>query len=96
PEEPELAVDPAAAAAEAGVTLSPVELEALAAAARFRARRRRLQEEQLARLATELPLPQLRAPFLFSASIGPDEVGVLADALAVGIAALPAPADADR
>jgi anion-transporting ArsA/GET3 family ATPase len=96
PDEPLLDSDPAAAAAEAGVTLAPVERDALAAASRFRAQRRRLQEEQLARLATELPLPQLRAPFLFSPSIGPDEVAVLSGALTAGIGALPAPLEAPR
>jgi anion-transporting ArsA/GET3 family ATPase len=96
PEEPLLDADPSSAAAEAGVQLSAVEADALADAARFRARRRRLQEEQLTRLAAELPLPQLRAPFLFSPAIGPDEVAVLSDALTAGIATLPGPVDADR
>ena len=96
PDEPELCTDPAEAAEAAGVRLTPIELEALEAAAHFRAQRRLLQEEQLTRLGRELPLPQLRAPFLFSSSIGPAEVGTLADALAAGIARLPEPADADR
>ncbi|HXX91366.1 MAG TPA: ArsA-related P-loop ATPase [Acidimicrobiales bacterium] len=91
PEEPALDVDPDAAASEAGVVLGASERSALAAAARFRARRRALQEEQLERLAHELPLPQLRAPFLFTPSIGPDEVATLATSLAGGVAALATP-----
>jgi anion-transporting ArsA/GET3 family ATPase len=88
PDEPALDVDPQKAAAAAGVTLAAVDREALAAAAAFRSRRRRLQEEQLARLAAELPLPQLRTPFLFTPTIGPDEVTQLADSLAAGIGEL--------
>ena len=94
PDEPALAVDPVEAAERAGVHLAGVEVDALRAAATFRAHRRELQEEQLSRLAMELPLPQLRAPFLFSPSIGPEEIDVLAASLAEGIAALPAPAEA--
>ena len=44
------------------------------------------------RLATELPLPQLSLPFLFSADLGPDDLAVLSDAVTVGIEALPVPA----
>ncbi|MGH3577880.1 MAG: hypothetical protein ACRDU0_10005, partial [Mycobacterium sp.] len=62
---------------------------ALEAARRFRLTRQELQVEQLARLARELPLPQLRVPFLFTASIGPMELDQLTDALTAGVQALP-------
>ena len=50
---------------------------ALDQARRFRLTRQELQEEQLERLAHELPLPQLRVPFLFTAAIGPEELEAL-------------------
>ena len=50
------------------------EAEALAAAADFRRHRVELQTEQVARLADQLPLPQLRLPFLFGAELGPAEL----------------------
>ena len=86
---------------EVGVTLTEDQAAALRAAAGFRARRFRLQEEQRARLAAELPLPQLQAPFLFSAGIGPDELDTLADAAGRGRAQAarrrrPDPAAPDR
>jgi anion-transporting ArsA/GET3 family ATPase len=68
----------AAAAAAADVALRPGEAGALAAAARFRLDRTALQEEQVARLRADLPLPQLRLPFLFTAEIGPTELDDLA------------------
>ncbi len=88
PDDPRLAEDPVAAAAAAGVTLLPGQADALRAAADFRNHRRGLQEEQLARLAQELPLPQFRAPFLFSPTIGLPELDQLASALADGVARL--------
>ena len=89
PADPRLDRDPLEAAAEVGLTLSADQATALGAAAVFRRRRYDLQEEQRARLASELPLPQLRAPFLFSASIGPEEVDRLAGALAEAVHRLP-------
>jgi anion-transporting ArsA/GET3 family ATPase len=80
------------AAAAAGVTLERPVAEALDEAREFRLTRERLQGDQLERLARELPLPQLRVPFLFAASIGPEELDTLSDALARGISALPDPA----
>jgi anion-transporting ArsA/GET3 family ATPase len=88
PSLPGIAADPEAAAAEAGVSLRPGEAGDLAAAADFRRRRTALQDEQVNRLADDLPLPQLRLPFLFTAAIGPAEVDVLARALLAGIEAL--------
>jgi hypothetical protein len=64
-------------------------VEHLARAARFLTRRRRLQEEQLARLTERLDLPRVILPFLFSADIGPEELEVLAEALTAGMSALP-------
>ena len=94
PGEPLLDRDPADAAAEAGVSLSPVQATALGGAADFRRRRYELQEQQRARLAAELPLPQLQAPFLFSSGIGPSELEQLAVALADGVRRLPDEPDA--
>ena len=42
----------------------------------------------MVRLAGELPLPQLRVPFLFTGSIGPLELDTLSQALGRGIEAL--------
>ncbi|HEY1465535.1 MAG TPA: ArsA-related P-loop ATPase [Acidimicrobiales bacterium] len=81
----------AEAAARAGVALDDAALAALEEARVFRATRQDLQREQLDRLAAELPLPQLRAPFLFSATIGPEELDILAASLAAGVGALPEP-----
>src|SRR5205807_1000482 len=86
---PGLGADVAAAAEAAGATLRPGEAEALAAAAAFRADRTELQVEQLGRLADQLPLPQLRLPFVFTTEIGPSELDLLADRLLDQIAALP-------
>jgi len=55
--------------------------EALRAAAEFRRARIAQQEEQLARLEENLPLPLFRLPFVFEADLGPRQVGVLAGAL---------------
>ena len=81
PDRPGLAIDPVTAAAEAGVGLRDGEAEALTAAADFRRHRVQLQTEQVARLADQLPLPQLRLPFLFGAELGPAELDLLADRL---------------
>jgi len=88
PERPGLEVDPEEAAAAAGVSLRPGEADVLRAAATFRAERRALQAEQLERMATSLPLPQLHLPFLFGGELGPAELGVLADSLLDAVASL--------
>ncbi|MHB8330431.1 MAG: ArsA-related P-loop ATPase, partial [Acidimicrobiales bacterium] len=88
PDAPLLAEDPMAAAVGAGVTLAVDQAESLAAAATFRSRRSRLQEQQLVRLAEELPLPQLRARFLFSADIGPEQIEQLAGDISAGVGRL--------
>ena len=86
-----LSVAPTTAATEAGTTLRRGEAAALASAAAFREDRMELQVEQLARLADQLPLPQLRLPFVFTTEIGPPELDLLADRLLAEIAALPEP-----
>jgi len=91
-----LAVPAAEAAGEEGVTLPDELMDALEAARVFRTTRQELQAGQLERLGRELPLPQLRVPFLFSETVGPDELDVLSDALAAGVAALPEPAAVPR
>jgi anion-transporting ArsA/GET3 family ATPase len=85
-----LDVDPGDAARTAGATLRGPEATALAAAARFRRHRQDLQEEQVARLAERLPLPQIPLPFLFSSDLGRDAVETLADAALDGIGGLTA------
>jgi hypothetical protein len=86
---PGLATAPAAAADAADATLREGEADVLAAAAAIRADRTALQVEQLGRLADQLPLPQLRLPFVFTTEIGPAELEVLADRLLEQVAALP-------
>jgi anion-transporting ArsA/GET3 family ATPase len=55
--------------------------DALRAAAAFRRARTAQQEEQVARLAEQLPLPQWHLPFLFEADLGADELDELARSL---------------
>jgi len=76
-----LDADPVAAAEAAGVSLRPGEADALVAAATFRRSRVELQDEQVGRLESALPLPQLRLPFQFTTDIGPAELETLARAL---------------
>ena len=65
-----------------------LELAALDASRQFALHRYGLQATQIERLARELPLPQLQAPALSGAAIGPAELGQLADALGAGIGRL--------
>jgi anion-transporting ArsA/GET3 family ATPase len=83
-----LATSPADAAAAAKTSLRDGEAEALQAAADFHRHRYELQREQIDRLGDQLPLPQLRMPFLFTAAIGPAEVDMLARSLLDDITAL--------
>ncbi|HEY2997684.1 MAG TPA: ArsA-related P-loop ATPase [Acidimicrobiales bacterium] len=83
-----LDADPAAAAEAAGVALRPGAAATLAEAAAFRRDRMALQADQVARLEADLPLPQLRLPFLFATEIGPAELDQLARALLAEIDAL--------
>jgi anion-transporting ArsA/GET3 family ATPase len=86
---PGVGADPEAAAAAAGTTLRPGEAEVLAAAAAFRADRTTLQVEQVERLAEQLPLEQIRLPFVFTTEIGPVELELLAGRLLQEIESLP-------
>jgi Mrp family chromosome partitioning ATPase len=78
-----------AAAESAGATLRDGEADVLSAAAAFRADRTALQTEQVGRLADQLPLPQLRLPFVFTTDIGPAELDGLADRLLDQVRTLP-------
>ncbi len=50
------------------------------AAARFRLTRNEQQAGEIARLAAELPLPQIHLPFVFTTDLGTTEMGALAEA----------------
>ena len=76
-----LDADPSAAGADAPV---------LSAAAEFRRRRQELQQGQVARLAAQLPLPQLHLPSLFTVDLTSADIEVLAASMAGAIEALPA------
>ncbi|MFN8034611.1 MAG: ArsA-related P-loop ATPase [Acidimicrobiia bacterium] len=71
------------------VFVSPREARDLARASSFRAARHELQVEQADRLASLLPLHQIKLPFLFTADVGPAELETLADAFERGVATLP-------
>jgi anion-transporting ArsA/GET3 family ATPase len=92
PPAPGLAAPAADTLTAADVTVDADTAEALEEARRFRQRRHELQEEQVRRLAEELPLPQLRVPFLFTDVIGPRQLDTLSAALGAGIEALHDPA----
>jgi anion-transporting ArsA/GET3 family ATPase len=81
-------VDPVVAADAAGTSLRDGEANTLRDAASFRRHRMDLQREQVNRLATQLPLPQLQLPYLFNADLGPAELEQLAQELLHGIAML--------
>lgn len=76
------------AAATAGLTLDARRVEVLEAARQFRIHRHELQSGEIERLAGELPLPQIRLPALSAPAVGPEELEVLATAMAQGVAAL--------
>jgi anion-transporting ArsA/GET3 family ATPase len=75
-------------AARTGIALEGSERAALVAAAKFRTDLVRRQDEQCARLAERLPLPQLRLPYFFTADVGVTEVELLADELVLGVGTL--------
>ncbi len=85
PEVPGIDTDPDEAARQAGAFLHAGEADALRAAARFRRHRAALQDEQLARLAERLPLPQIHLPFVFTADLGPHDLDALAAAFTAGV-----------
>ncbi|HET7719938.1 MAG TPA: ArsA-related P-loop ATPase [Acidimicrobiales bacterium] len=84
-----LEVDPEAAAEQAGASLRRGEADVLRAASVFRAERRALQAEQLARLDEALPLPQLHLPHLPVTDLDGDALDQLAGALLDSIGGLP-------
>jgi len=81
-------VDPVVAAERAGVVLMRGEADALRDAARFRAARVALQDDQVARLSERLPLPQLHLPFLFTTDLSTNDVHALGDAALNAISAI--------
>jgi len=87
---PGLRTPPEEAAAVAGTTLRKGEASALAAASSFRTDRMELQVEQVGRLAGQLPLAQIRLPFVFTTEIGPAELDLLAGRFLAEVEALPA------
>jgi len=68
--------------------ITDVEFDDMLAAATFRLQRSALQQQQLTRLAGQLPLPQIRLPHLFVPHLGPPQIELLADALTAGIESL--------
>jgi anion-transporting ArsA/GET3 family ATPase len=76
--------------ADPALAVAGTDAEVLAAAAQFRRRRQELQQAQVARLAAELPLPQLHLPSLFTVDLTPADIGALASSLTAAIEALPA------
>jgi anion-transporting ArsA/GET3 family ATPase len=81
-----LRADPGAAALAAGAApLDHAHAERMAAAASFRLGRQDLQAIQAERLADALPLPQLILPYQFTAELGPEQLGALAEALGAAI-----------
>lgn len=72
-------------AAAAGVDLPELEVEHLAMAAGFLARRRQLQLLQVERLSAALHLPLVHLPYLFGAELGRPELEALAEALTAGL-----------
>jgi anion-transporting ArsA/GET3 family ATPase len=72
----------------AGVALTLEDARALDEAAGFVGARRAIQDEQIARLARQLPLPQIRLPYVTD-EIDPAAIGRLADVLTAQIAGMP-------
>ncbi|MDE0067248.1 MAG: hypothetical protein OXN44_10310 [Acidimicrobiaceae bacterium] len=73
--------------------LSAGEISDLITAADFRRDRLSLQDDQLASLAQQLPLAQIRLPQLFTTSVGLAELETLADAASASIEAIKLLAD---
>ncbi len=82
--------DPAACAEASGIKLKRGEANDLRAAADFRRHRQALQQDQIRRLAADLPLPQLTLPYFFESDLGPVEIEQLADELLTGIGGIDA------
>jgi anion-transporting ArsA/GET3 family ATPase len=75
-------------AGSAGIPVAPEHLTSLEEARRFRLERHAITDEQLDRLARELPLPHLLVPSVAAASIGREETAFLAEALATAVSGL--------
>ena len=73
--------------------LGPNEISDLLAATNFRRDRTSLQNDQLASLAQQLPLAQIRLPHLFTTSVGLTELTTLAEAAGTSIEAIAVLAD---
>jgi len=69
-------------------SVTDAELADMRIAARFRIQRTALQQEQLVRLADELPLPQIRLPQLFVPHLGRPEIELLANSFTQGVKGL--------
>jgi len=72
----------------AGVAVSADDARAMDEAAGFVGARRAIQDEQIARLARRLPLPQIRLPYV-TEEIEPAAISRLADVLTAQIAGMP-------
>jgi anion-transporting ArsA/GET3 family ATPase len=81
--------DPTQAAADAGESVDAELIQAMAEAANFRKLRTELQTAQVARLAEQLPLPQIQLPYQFTSDVGPVQLDALASALLAQIPGLP-------
>jgi len=84
-----LDTDPMSAATAAGATIDAAMAQCLTDAARFRGLRTELQAAQVARLAEQLPLPQIHLPYQFTSDLGPAQLDHLASALLAQIPGLP-------
>jgi anion-transporting ArsA/GET3 family ATPase len=74
-------------ASEAGFEIAAPDVATLDAAAAFVTARRGVERAQIERLAAQLPLAQIRLPFV-PHEIGPDAIGRLADSFAAQVLAL--------
>jgi anion-transporting ArsA/GET3 family ATPase len=72
--------------ARSGLPLTGAQVRSLSLAAEFRRRRQELQEAQLSRLATLLPLPQIHLPYVFTAELGLPDIKALAGVLGAELA----------
>lgn len=78
-------IDGLADAVERAGTISSSDGDLALRAAEYRLTRTADQQTQVARLSVELPLPRIHLPQLFTASLGPDDLVTLADALTAGL-----------
>jgi hypothetical protein len=82
---PQLELPSDVAVAVGGLGLSSEEARRVVDAASFRHDHQVQQAEQVARLAADLPLPQVPVPYLFTTDLGLAEIRVLAGALAAAM-----------